>query len=65
MTAGRGGIRLTIALVVLQSAVASAVQGQVVRGRLVEDRDNAAIAGAMITLMDRGRLEVGGRDDPH
>ena len=37
----------------LQSAVASAVQDQVVRGRLVDDADNAAIAGAMITLMDR------------
>lgn len=56
MPAGRGRIRLTIAtiaLVALQSAVASAVQGQVVRGRLVDEGDNAAIAGAMITLMDR------------
>ena len=57
MPAGRGRIRVTratIALVVLQTAVASALQGQVVRGRLVDDGDNAAIAGAMITLMDRG-----------
>ena len=56
MPAGRGRIRLTIAtiaLVVLQSAVASAVQGQVVRGRLVDDGDSAAIAGAMITLVGR------------
>ena len=56
MPAGRGRIRLTtatIALVVLQSAVASAMQGQVVRGRLVDEGDNAAIAGAMITLVDR------------
>ena len=57
MPADRGRIRLAIALValvVLQGAVASAVQGQVVRGRLVDEGDNAAIAGAMITLMDRG-----------
>ena len=53
MPADRARIRLTIALVVLQSAVASAVQGQVVRGRLVDEGDNAAIAGAMITLVDR------------
>ncbi|MCZ0935822.1 MAG: carboxypeptidase-like regulatory domain-containing protein [Gemmatimonadetes bacterium] len=56
MPADRGGIRLTIAtiaLVVLQSAVASAVHGQVVRGRLVDEGDNAAISGAMITLVDR------------
>lgn len=53
MPVGRGRIRLTIAWVVLQSAFASAVQGQVVRGRLVDEGDNAAIAGAMITLMDR------------
>lgn len=54
--AGRGRIRLTIAmiaLVVLQAAAASAMQGQVVRGRLVDEGDNAAIAGAMITLVDR------------
>ncbi|MYC86912.1 MAG: carboxypeptidase regulatory-like domain-containing protein, partial [Gemmatimonadales bacterium] len=56
MPAGRGRIRVTIAtiaLVVLQSAVASAVHGQVVRGRLVDDGDNAAIAGAMVTLVGR------------
>lgn len=56
MPADRGRIRLAvaaIALVVLQGAVASAVHGQVVRGRLVDEGDNAAIAGAMITLMDR------------
>ena len=42
MPADRGRIRLTIgtiALFVLQSAAASAVQGQVVRGRLVDDGD--------------------------
>ena len=56
VTADRRRIRLTIAtiaLAVLQSAVASAVHGQVVRGRLVDEGDNAAIAGAMITLVDR------------
>ncbi len=53
VTADRRRIRLTIALVVLQSAFASAVHGQVVRGRLVDEGDNAAIAGAMITLVDR------------
>jgi len=29
------------------------MQGQVIRGRFIGDEDNAAIAGAMITLMDR------------
>lgn len=56
MPAHGSRIRLTIgtiALVVLQSAIASAVQGQAVRGRLVDEGDNAAISGAMITLMDR------------
>lgn len=55
-----GRIGLPMALVVLQAAVASAMQGQVVRGRLVEDGGNAAIAGAMMTLMDRDGRGVQG-----
>ena len=47
-------IGLPIALVVLQAAVAPAMQGQVIRGRLADAADDAAIAGAMMTLMDRG-----------
>ena len=46
-------IGLSIAWVVLQAAVAPSMQGQVIRGRLVDAADNAAIAGAMMTLMDR------------
>ena len=46
-------IGLAIAGVVLQAAVAPSMQGQVIRGRLVAAADNAAIAGAMMTLMDR------------
>ncbi len=50
-----GRIGLPVALVMLQAAVAPAMlQGQVIRGRLVDNRDTAAIAGAMMTLMDRG-----------
>ena len=47
------GAGLAMALVVLQAAAAPAMQGQVIRGRLVDDGDNAAIAGAMMTLMNR------------
>ena len=50
---GTRSVGLPIALVVLQAAVASVMQGQVIRGRLVEGGDSAAIAGAMMTLMDR------------
>ncbi len=46
-------VGLPIALVVLQAAVAPTLQGQAIRGTLVEDGDNAAISGAMMTLMDR------------
>lgn len=48
------GAGLAMALVVLQAAVVPAMQGQTIRGRLVDDGDNAAIAGAMMTLMNRG-----------
>ncbi len=58
MRADGGKIGLLMALVMLQAAAAPAVQGQVIRGRLVDDADNAAIAGAMMTLMDRGGLGV-------
>lgn len=54
------GAGLPMAVVVLQAAVAPAMQGQVIRGRLVDDGDNAAIAGAMMTLMDRSGRGVEG-----
>ena len=47
-----------LGLVVLQAAIAPALHGQVVRGRLVDAADAAAITGAMITLMDRGGRAV-------
>ncbi len=48
------GLPIALVLVVVQSLLASAVQGQVVRGRLVAaDADSTAIAGAMTILTDR------------
>ena len=44
---------LLAALVLLQAALAPTVHGQLVRGRLVDAADDAAVAGAMMTLMDR------------
>ena len=50
-------IGFSMALFVLQMAMVQAIQGQVVRGRLVEAADAAGIPGAMISLIDRsGRI---------
>ena len=51
-------VGLPIAWVVLQAVVAPAIQGQVVRGSLVDAADDAGITGAMISLMDRGGRPV-------
>ena len=53
MRAGRIRSGVLIALVVLQSAAASALHGQLVRGSLVDAAGDSAIGGAMMTLVDR------------
>ena len=53
MRAGRIRSGVLTALVVLQSAAASALHGQLVRGSLVDAAGDSAIGGAMMTLVDR------------
>ena len=53
MNARGAGACLATALL-LQAAIAPAVHGQVVRGRLSDAADQVAVSGAMMTLMDRG-----------
>ena len=49
----RVALALPMAWVILQAALAPAVQGQVIRGKLVNAADDRGIAGAMMTLLDR------------